>query len=127
MLSRAMFSTCRSPWSHRHADGVDAATDVLDEDEVAGRRTGAVNGQFLVQERAGDKAWNDLFEVLARAERVERPDDRDRDAVRRPLGVDQPVRAAFGAGIGAHRLERVLLVHQLPLGRTVDFASSRCG
>src|SRR5262245_50346333 len=100
-------------------DEIDPLANIVNEYKVTAGGPGTVYSQFLLQQHARNEPRDYLFEVLARAKRVERPYDRRRNAVGRPIGIDQPVRAALGAGIRTHGIERMRLVHQRPFRGTV--------
>ena len=53
---------------------------------------------------------------------VERPDDHHREPVGHAIAVREPVAARLRRGVRAARVERVLLVHRVALGRAVDLA-----
>ena len=108
------------PLERHLAGGGDRLGRVEDVQPVAAGVAVAVDGQRPVAERLDDEAGDDLLGVLVRAVVVERPDDRDRQVVRAPVRVGQPVAAGLGAGVRRARVERVVLGHRLGLGRAVD-------
>ena len=69
-----------------------------------------------------DEPRHDLLRMLARPVVVERPHDHDRQPVGDEVRVGEPVGARLRRGVGAARIERMLLVHRIGLGRPVDLA-----
>ncbi len=99
-----------------------ASASSFDVEPVAARVAVAVDRQRLVGERLGDEARDHLLGVLPGPVVVERADDHDRQPVGDEVAVREPVGAGLGCGVGAARVERMLLVHRRPLGGSVHLA-----
>ena len=94
-----------------------ASPVVVDVEPVAPGVAVAVDRQRLVLQRLRDEARDHLLGMLARAVVVERPDDRDRQAVGHVVRVREPVAARLRRRVRRARVERVLLVHRVATPR----------
>ncbi len=105
--------------------GLDRLGVVVDVEPVARGVPVAVDGQRLVRERLRDEARDHLLRVLARAVVVERPHDHDRQPVRDPVRVREPVGARLRRRVRRARVERMLLAPSAPSPRSRRPRSTR--
>ena len=86
-------------------DHVDDTASILDKEKIAHGRAVAMHTEVFVEQHAGDESGNDLLERLHRPEIVEGTNDHRRNLTGGPIGIDEPISAAFGAGVRAHWIE----------------------
>ena len=106
----------------RGDERLDRGRGVVDVEPVAARVTVPVDRQRLAHERLRDESRHDLLRMLPRPVVVERAHDHDRQVVRDPVAVGEAVPACLRGRVGAARVERVLLVHRVPLRGAVHLA-----
>src|SRR6516162_8249457 len=119
----------------RLQDQVDGATCVFDMEKIASCFPLAVDRQLFIEKHTGDETGHHFLQMLHRSKIIEWPNDNGGNSIRRPVREYQSIGPALGAGIGAHRVQWVLLIHRflgcvpVNLGtryvdESLDFASS---
>src|SRR5215213_3779158 len=93
---------------------------IFDIEPVSGGLAITVNRQRFAQEHARDESRHGLFEMLVWAIVIEGPDDDCRNVVRRPVRVNQTIRAALRRRIRTHRIQRMFLRHLVSHRGSVD-------
>ena len=72
---------------------------IRDEEEIAPRGAVAMHIERLSEKAARNETRNDFFEMLKGTKIIEGTNNARRNAIGRPIGVDETVRPAFGGRI----------------------------
>src|SRR3984893_17005799 len=118
----------------RLQDQVNGTTCIVDVEKIASSLSIPVNRELLVENDTSDESRNDFLQMLHWSKIIEWPNDHRRNSIRCPIREHQSIGPAFGACIGAHGVQCVLLSHRLlggvpihlgtrDVNESLDFAS----
>src|SRR6516162_8547292 len=111
LAARDVESLSMNEIARRLQDQVDGTACIFDVEKIASCVPLTVDRQFFAKKRTSNEAGHHFLQMLHRSKVIEWPNDNGGNPIRRPIREHQSIGPALGAGIGAHRVQWVLLVH----------------